>query len=145
MDESKYQKLLAIEVRMIKKRVFLRGLLLGFVLALVLLSSFAGYFWMNRSQYAASAVDYVAGEMLWKLFRHFPDGYVTRNRDRVVEALDNFTNAASYGRITKKDFRAIADKVMASVKDRKMTYQEIDAILELMNEAAGKNTRPHAP
>ena len=136
MDEAKYQKLLDAEVGMIKRRVFMRGLLVGMLSAFVLLGAIGGYFWVNRMQYAASAAEYVAGDFLWNLFRYFPDGYVSKNREKFVNTLDVFTNAVSFGQITKSDFQKLSATIMAGIQDRKLTYQEIDAILEQMNEAA---------
>src|SRR5262245_46109549 len=103
MDEAKYQKLLATEVGMMKKRIFVRGLLAGMLAMLIILSSVGGYFWVNRMQYAASAAEYVAGDFLWSVFRYFPDGYVSNNREKFVNTLDAFTNAVSFGKITKSD------------------------------------------
>jgi hypothetical protein len=143
MDEAKYQKLLATEVGMIKKRIFVRGLLAGMLAMLMILSSVGGYFWVNRMQYAASAAEYVAGDFLWSVFRYFPDGYVSNNREKFVSTLDAFTNAVSFGKITKSDFQQLSASFMASLQDRKLTYQEIDDILRIMNEAAeGGYTQP---
>ena len=136
MDEAKYKKLLDAEVGIIKKRVFVRGLLTGMLAAFLLLGAIGGYLWTNRMQYAASAAQYVAGDFLWNLFRYFPDGYVSKNREKFVDTLDQFTNAISFGKITKDDFQALSATIMEGIRDRKLTYQEIDAILQQMNEAA---------
>lgn len=136
MDEAKYKKLLDIEVGLIKKRVFMRGLLTGLLAAVVLFSAIGAYLWSNRMQYAASAAQYVAGDFLWNLFRYFPDGYVSRNREKFVDTLDAFTNAVSFGQVTKNDFQELSAIIMTGIEDRKLTYQEVDAILQRMNEAA---------
>lgn len=137
MDEAKYKKLLALEVSSAKKSAFIKGLLVGVLLMLSTFSGIAWYLWANRFQYAATASQYVASDFLWSIFRYFPDGYVTNNREKFVDTLDRFTNAASFGRITKDDFQALSAKVMEGIHDRKLTYQEIDDILQLMSEAAG--------
>ncbi len=142
MDEAKYKRLLAAEVGMIKKRVFMRGLLVGVLSTFILLGAIGGYFWVNRMQYVASAAEYVAGDFLWNIFRYFPDGYVTKNREKFVDTLDVFTNAISFGKVTKSDFQNISATIMAGIQDRKLTYQEIDAILEQMNEAARPAAEP---
>ncbi len=144
MDEAKYRKLLDAEVRMIKKRVFMRGLGAGMLAAFLLLGTIGGYFWVNRMQYLASAAEYVAGDFLWNLFRYFPDGYVTKNREKFVDTLDQFTNAISFGKVTKSDFQRLSATIMEGIKDRKLTYQEIDAILLQMNEAA-QGASPASP
>ena len=143
MDEAKYKKLLDTEVCMITNRVFWRGLITGMLSTLILLGSAGGYFWVNRMQYAASAAEYVAGDFLWNVFRYFPDGYVSNNKEKFINTLDAFTNAVSFGKITKSDFQQLSATFMASLQDRKLTYQEIDDILRLMNEAAdGGYTQP---
>src|SRR5262245_66216892 len=92
MEEAKYRKLRDTEVGMIKRRIFVRGLLAGVLLTLTLLGSAGGYFWVNRMHYAASAAEYVAGDFLWNVFRYFPDGYVSNNREKFVSQLDAFHN-----------------------------------------------------
>jgi len=136
MDEAKYQKVLEAEVGIIKKKVFVRGFLIGMLATCTLLGAVGGYFWVNRMQYAAAAAEYVAGDFLWNLFRYFPDGYVSKNREKFVDTLDNFTNAISFGKVTKSDFQRLSATIMEGIKDHKLTYQEIDAILAQMNEAA---------
>ncbi|MGH7491792.1 MAG: hypothetical protein ACREOO_05305 [bacterium] len=143
MDDAKYKKLLDTEVGMIKKRIFVRGILVGVLSTVLLLGAAGGYFWANRMQYAASAAEYVAGDFLWSVFRYFPDGYVSNNREKFINTLDAFTNAVSFGKITQSDFQRLSATFMASLQDRKLTYQEIDDILRLMNEAAdGGYTQP---
>jgi hypothetical protein len=136
MDEARYQKTLNAEIGIIKKRIFIRGLLAGVLSTVIMLGAIGGYLWVNRMQYVASAAEFVAGDFLWSVFRYFPDGYVTKNREKFVDTLDNFTNAISYGKITKGDFQQLSATIMDGIRDRKLTYQEIDAILLQMNEAA---------
>lgn len=137
MDEAKYKKLLAAEVGAAKKSAFIKGLLVGVLLMVSTFSGIGWYLWSNRMQYAATASQYVASDFMWNIFRYFPDGYVSSNREKFVDTLDRFTNAASFGRITKDDFQALSAKVMEGIHDRKLTYQEIDDILLLMSQAAG--------
>lgn len=137
MDEAHYKKLLAMEARSARKGAFFKGVVVGALLMVSTFSGIAWYLWANRLQYAATASQYVASDFLWSIFRYFPDGYVTNNREKFVDTLDRFTNAASFGRITKEDFQALSAKVMEGIHDRKLTYQEIDDILQLMSEAAG--------
>ncbi len=136
MDEAKYKKLLAMEVGAAKKRAFIKGILVGVLLMVSAFSGIGWYLWSNRMQYAAAASQYVASDFMWNMFRYFPDGYVSNNREKFVDTLDRFTNAASFGKITKNDFQALSTKVMAGIQDRKLTYQEIDDILLLMSQAA---------
>lgn len=137
MDEAKSKKLVAAEVSAARKSAFFKGILVGVLLMVSTFSGIGWYLWSNRMQYAASASQYVAGDFLWNVFRYFPDGYVTKNREKFVDTLDRFTNAASFGNITKSDFQALSAKVMEGIHDHKLTYEEIDDILLLMSEAAG--------
>lgn len=136
MDEAKYKKLLVVEISAAKKSAFFKGLVVGVLLMVSTFSGIGWYLWSNRMQYAASASQYVASDFMWNIFRYFPDGYVTNNREKFVNTLDRFTNAASFGKITKDDFQALSAKVMESIGDHKLTYQEIDDILLLMSQAA---------
>ncbi len=136
MDEAKYKKLLAAEARAARRGAFFKGVIVGVLLMVSTFSGIAWYLWSNRMQYAATASQYVASDFMWNVFRYFPDGYVTNNREKFVDTLDRFTNAASFGKITKNDFQALSTKVMEGIQDRKLTYQEIDGILLLMSQAA---------
>ncbi len=143
MDEAKYKKLLAMEVRSARKGAFFKGVFVGVLLMVSTFSGIAWYVWSHRMEYAASASQYVASDFMWNIFRYFPDGYVSNNREKFVDTLDRFTNAASFGRITKDDFQALSAKVMEGIGDHKLTYQEIDDILLLMSEAAGGGEESH--
>lgn len=143
MDEAKYKKLLALEISAAKKGAFFKGLAVGVLLMVSTFSGLGWYLWSNRMQYAATASQYVASDFLWNIFRYFPDGYVTNNREKFVDTLDRFTKAASFGKITKDDFQALSTKVMAGIEDRMLTYQEIDDILLLMSQAAGGEEEAH--
>lgn len=143
MDENKYQKLLALEVKLVKRRMFWRGLLAGIFIAITLAGSISAYFWLNREKYLQTAVSWVAGDVLYELFRYFPDGYVTNNKEKFITALDAFVNAASRNEVTKYDLQKLASTIVTHIQDRQLTYKEIDEILMVM-EVAARHGRNHS-
>lgn len=150
MDEGRYQKLLAVEVGMIKRRVFFGGMLAGFLLAFGVAGGAGYYLWSNRMQYVDSAVGLVAGDMAYNFFRHFPDAYVSLNRDKFIDALDAFTNAASKGQVNEADLQRIAARMMeylseARQNDRRLEYKEVDEILLLLQQAAENSDHNGSP
>lgn len=136
MDEGKYQKLLAMEVSLIKRRIWLRGMLAGALLVLLLAGTVTAYFWLNRGKYLQVAASWVAGDLFYELFRYFPDGYVTNNKEKFVTTLDAFVNAAARDEITKYDLQQLAAALVSHIQDRRLTYKEVDEILMLMEIAA---------
>jgi hypothetical protein len=61
---------------------------------------------------------------------------MTNNRERVIQTLDEFTNAMQYQRVSREDFRDIARQIFAMLQDRRLTYQELDGLLESLHKAA---------
>jgi len=128
-----------IERRALQKRSFLRGILCGFVLTLVLSALLGLLAWFNRDLIAEKAMNYLVTEFFEESFKYFPDAYVSNNRDRVLQVFDDFANAAAANQITREEFGRVARKVIAALRDRRLTYQEIGAILDLMEEVAKTN------
>lgn len=129
-------KILEIERNLASRRGFWKGLLTGVVVLLLLL---AGTGFMV-SQNPAATLEFAAEHFLMgymeDLFAGFPDAYMTNNRERVIQTLDDFTNAMQYQRVSQDSFRAIARQLFAALQDRRLTYQELDGLLATMQEAA---------
>ncbi len=133
---TKQIKVLEIERNRAGRRGFWKGLLAG-VLAVILLLGAAGFIALNNP---APTIEFVVENFLMDylegVFAGFPDAYMTNNRERVIQTLDEFTNAMQYQRVSKDDFRAIARQMFAALQDRRLTYQELDGLLATMQEAA---------
>lgn len=133
---TKQIKILEIERNLASRRGFWKGLLAG-VVAILLLMGVGGFMIVqNPAATLEFAADHFLMDYLESLFAGFPDAYMTNNRERVIQTLDDFTNAMQYQRVSKDAFRAIARQMFAALQDRRLTYQELDGLLATMQEAA---------
>ena len=133
---AKQIKILEIERNLAGRRGFWKGLMAG-VAAIMLLAGVMGFIvWQNQ----AATLEFVAEHFLMdyaeSIFAGFPDAYMTNNRERVIQTLDDFTNAMQYQRVSQDDFRDIARQIFAALKDRRLTYQEMDELLASLQKAA---------
>jgi len=133
---AKQIKILEIERNLAGRRGFWKGLLAGFAVMVLLIGAIGLLAWQNP----AGTLEFVAENFLLdyvkSLFAGFPDAYMTNNRERVIQTLDEFTNAMQYQRVSQEDFRDIARQIFAMLQDRRLTYQEMDGLLESLHQAA---------
>lgn len=133
---AKRIKILEIEKSLAAGRGFWKGLLTGVLTIVLLLAVMAFIVWQNQT----ATLEFVANHFLMdyaeSVFAGFPDAYMTNNRERVIQTLDDFTNAMQYQRVSKEDFREIARQIFAALQDRRLTYQEMDALLAGLEKAA---------
>jgi hypothetical protein len=133
---AKQIKILEIERNLAGRRGFWKGLLAGLSVMVLLIGGMGLIAWQNP----AGTLEFVAENFLLgymeSLFAGFPDAYMTNNRERVIQTLDEFTNAMQYQRISQEDFRDIARQVFAMLQDRRLTYEEMDGLLESLHKAA---------
>lgn len=133
---AKQIKILEIERNLAGRRGFWKGLLTGLAVVVLLIGTTGLIAWQNP----AGTLEFVAENFLLdymeSLFAGFPDAYMTNNRERVIQTLDEFTNAMQYQRVSQEDFRDIARQIFAMLRDRRLTYQEMDGLLESLQKAA---------
>lgn len=129
-------KILEIERNLAGRRGFWKGLLAGIAVLLLLLGGIGLVILQNPAAALEFAADHFLMDYMESLFAGFPDAYMTNNRERVIQTLDDFTNAMQYQRVSKDDFRTIARQIFAALQDRRLTYQELDGLLATMQEAA---------
>jgi hypothetical protein len=133
---AKQIRILEIEKKLAGRRGFWKGLLAGLAVMVLLLGGMSLIAWQNP----VGTLEFVAENFLLdymeSLFAGFPDAYMTNNRERVIQTLDEFTNAMQYQRVSREDFRDIARQIFAMLQDRRLTYQELDGLLESLHKAA---------
>lgn len=133
---AKQIKILEIERNLAGRRGFWKGLLTGVGVLLLLMGVTGFIILQNPAATFEFAADHFLMGYMESLFAGFPDAYMTNNRERVIQTLDDFTNAMQYQRISQDDFRNIARQMFAALQDRRLTYQELDGLLATMQEAA---------
>ncbi|MDZ7292583.1 MAG: hypothetical protein ONB44_02070 [candidate division KSB1 bacterium] len=133
---TKQIKILEIEKSLANRRGFWKGLLMGFLLAVVLLVGMGLIVWQNRAKVVEFAATHFLMDYAENLFAGFPEAYMTNRRERVLLVLDEFTNAMAAQQISREDFKDIARQVFAALRDQRLTYQELDALLDRLEQAS---------
>ena len=133
---AKQIKVLEIERNLAGGRGFWKGLLAGVGIIVLLFGVLGFVVWQNPAATLAFVADHFLMDYMESLFAGFPDAYMTNNRERVIQTLDEFTNAMQFQRVSQENFRSIARELFAALKDRRLTYEELDGILARMQNAA---------
>lgn len=130
------QKLIALEKQAARKSGFRQGLMVGFFIPVLLFSFLMITLLFSRSYLERKAGEFIVSSVMTEVFSSFPDAYFTNNRERIIQIFDDFTNAASNHKISSAEFNAVGRKFLAALQDKRLTYAELDQILETMHLAA---------
>lgn len=133
---AKQIKILEIERNLAGRRGFWKGLLTGLLVMVLLAGGMGLIAWQNPAGTLQWVVENFLMDYAESLFAGFPDAYMTNNRERVIQTLDEFTNAMQYQRVSRDDFREIARQIFSMLQDRRITYQEMDGLLASLQKAA---------
>ena len=77
----------------------------------------------------------MVSSVVTEVFTAFPDAYFTNNREKVISVFDDFTNAASSHKISSSEFGQLGQQFLKALKDKRITYGELDLILETMQKS----------
>jgi hypothetical protein len=130
------KKLFQIEVKRVRKKTLTQGILVGVLISVLVVFSVGLFLWLNQDKIAEKALEYIVSSYMSELFSTFPDAYVSFNQHKIIPILDEFTNAAANKKVSESEFREIGRSLIRALKDKKLTYHEIDAILEKMKSAS---------
>jgi|Deesub1362B_J571_1020462.scaffolds.fasta_scaffold08112_2 hypothetical protein len=136
MERQKILQVIEKEKQKAHKAGFMKGLVVGFFIPVLLFSVLVISVLFARKELQQQVGEYVVSHYMEQIFSTFPDAYFTKNRERVIKILDDFTNAASVHRVSREEFARIGRKFFKSLQDRQLTWKEMDEILELMQKAA---------
>ena len=124
---KKVEILKRLEKKELKRKSFRKGFMIGVVVFSL---------WSNKEKIFSSGLNFVVSDYFENIVKAFPDGYITKNKERVLEVFDVFVNGAAKNRVSQREFRLIAKKSMSALEDGKLKYQELDHIINLMEKAA---------
>ncbi len=130
------EKLFNLELNKVRKKNILAGVFIGVLISILLILAFGSILWFNQEIVAEKALDYIISGYLHDLFESFPNAYVSYNQPRILLILDNFTNAAAKHYVSDAEFKEIGKSVVFALRDKELTYQEIDDILSKMKQAS---------
>ena len=129
-------KVLELEKSLAGRRGFWKGLAAGFLLIWLLLLGAGVLMWVNKEKVLEFAVSHFLMDYAENVFAGFPEAYMTNNRERVLATLDEFTNAMAGQRVNREHFRAIFREIFSALRDQRLTYQEMDTLLQRLEQAA---------
>lgn len=115
-------------------------MLLGILLCVIAIFNFSLFLWLNQDTVAEKALDYIVNNYMKELFASFPDAYVSNNQHKILPILDEFTNAAASEKVSEAEFKEIGKSIIMALKDKELTYHEIDEILLKMKHASRKGS-----
>ncbi len=129
-------KVLQLERKMAFRAGLWRGLAIGIVTPILLLFMALSIAYVKREAIMEWVVDRYVIQYVEDLFAGFPEAYMSYNRDRVFETLDNFTNAVADKKVDRHDFARIGKLVFSIIDDKRITYEEMEKLLTALNKAA---------
>lgn len=130
------EKLFRIELKDARKKSLIAGIFLGVLLSIFIVVGVVSLLWFNQDVVADKALDYIISGYMKDLFESFPDAYVSYNQQRILLVLDNFTNAAAKHYVSDAEFKEIGKSIVFALRDKELTYHEIDDILSQMKLAS---------
>ena len=136
MNMDKVDTLLELERTLALRRGFWRGLLAGMLVILIFIGAAGFYVYTHQVQVLEFASNVFLQDVVEGIFRAFPDAYMTNRREFVLEVLDQFTNAVAADKVSRMEFSDIGRAIFAALRDRQLTYQEVDGVFELMRQAS---------
>ncbi len=140
-DEKRNQqleKLVSIEKKMSYKSGVKAGLLAGLFSVVAMICLLLLLAFLFRKPLQQKFLNTVVSSASEQIFTSFPDGYFTHNREHVMQALDDFTNAAADHKLSKEDYSHIAKMVVKDLQDRQLSYQELTDLVNEISRVANK-------
>ena len=133
---AEVKTLLRIEGKEMKRLGLVQGFLGGLLACFLIVILTGAFVWKNPEMIAEKALDYVVSNYLQDLFKGFPSAYVSKRRNEIFIILDDFTNAAAANKISGRHFKRIGRSLLSALGDKKITWEELDNLLEQMKKAA---------
>ena len=135
-NQEQIKKLIELEKSAAKKSGFRFGLIVGIFIPILLASVLMITLIFSKSYIEKKAGEYIVSNVMNEVFTAFPDAYFTHNREKIITIFDDFTNAASNHKIGPGEFKLVGHQFLSALKDKRLTYEELDQILESMQNSA---------
>jgi hypothetical protein len=119
-----------------KAGTFFIGFLVGILVSAAIVLVLAGYFIKHPKSIIDKAADVAVERVVEKTVQSVPKDYIGRQQEEIANTARRFADAFSQNRITPAQMNMLAKKMLAVIADQKITQNEIDEILRLMNRYA---------
>lgn len=134
-NQEQINKLIELEKSAAKKSGFKFGLVVGIFIPILLASITMITLIFSKSYIEKKVGEYIVSNVMNEVFTAFPDAYFTHNREKIIKIFDDFTNAASNHKIGSGEFKLVGHQFLSALKDKRLTYEELDQILTSMQNS----------
>jgi hypothetical protein len=130
--------------RFSKSGMFFVGFFTGILLVAAAAIVIANYVIKNPQWVMGKVATVSVGKLIRKTAATAPREYIGQKQDEIAVTAQAFAKAYSEQRVTPEDVQAIGVKVLSVLADQKITQQEIDEVLRMMQRYAGmpKSAQP---
>jgi hypothetical protein len=122
--------------RFSKTGLFFIGFFAGLLVAAGLVIAAAGYVMKNPEVVLVKAADFGIKRVVEKTVESAPKEYIGQKQDEIAATAQGFARAFSENRISPADMQMITARMIALMADQRITEDEIDGMLRLMNQFA---------
>ena len=112
---------------------FLVGFFVGVLCSAFVVVGLAGYFIRYPQKIIVKAVDLGMNRVVEKTVQSIPRDFVSERQEEITASAQQFAQAFTQNRISQADMNVIAKKFFSVIADQKITPEEIDEILQLVN------------
>ncbi|HEX9934864.1 MAG TPA: hypothetical protein VGB38_06670 [bacterium] len=122
--------------RFSKAGMFFIGFFSGLLAAAVLLVVSAGYVFKHPQIVLTKAGDFGIRRVFEKTVESAPREYIGQKQDEIAVTAQKFAKAFSESRISPADMQLITVRLVSVMADQKITPDEVDETLRMMNRFA---------
>ncbi len=133
---KKFEILKTIEKKEIKRRSFRSGFVFGFFVTYLIIGLAILTFLPSKKKIISGGLNFIMADYFEEIIKAVPDGYVTKNKEKLLNVLDLFVNSAAKNYVSKSEYRQILLIITRALQDGILQYQELDSILNAMERAA---------
>ncbi len=122
--------------RFSKGGLFAVGFFSGVLVSALVLILLAGYLLRHPQTVLVKAADFGVKKVIEKTVESAPREYIGQKQDEIAVTAQKFAKAFSESRISPADMQMLSAKMLGMFADQKITQEEIDETLRLMNRFA---------
>jgi hypothetical protein len=120
-----------------KSGMFFVGFFTGILLVAASVIALANYVLKNPQLVMGKVATVSVGKLIQKTAATAPREYIGKKQDEIAVTAQAFAKAYSEQKVSPEDVQAIGMKVLGVLADQKITQQEIDDVLRMMQLYAG--------
>jgi hypothetical protein len=120
--------------RFSKAGMFFVGFFSGLLAAALVLAALAGYVFKHPQAVLVKAGNLGIKRVVEKTVNSAPKAYIGEKQDEIAVTARKFAKAFSENKLSPADVQLLAANFMGMMADQKITKEEIDSMLGMMNQ-----------